>query len=288
MTKDIPIIHDRTLVDVKKINLSRIERPFFRTEEKDVLSPHRHDFYEIFWLVKGSGTVTIDFKTYALNENVICFISPGQVHGWSFEDTDQLLQGYLIKFHKDIVCKQESDSFSFINNYIGNIDAVCYINQEQTVAFDRIFELLHRESEMTMLYSDEAIRFYLQLILIEIQRNQMANTIQQTEDRAYLLTKSFLKLVEEHFKSHTSVDNYARMLFVTPNHLIQTTKRTLGKTAGELIRDRQMLEAKRLLQFSRLSIEHTAQHIGFTDPSYFGRVFKQYTGYSPSKFRSQS
>ena len=101
-----------------------------------------------------------------------------------------------------------------------------------------------------------------------------------------LLTKRFLQLVERNFLAIVSVRDYAEMLNVTSNHLIETTKRTLGKPAGRIIRERLLLEAKRLLCYSNMSASDIAYHLSFEDPSYFSRFFKKYTGVCPMEFRN--
>ncbi|WP_330720957.1 AraC family transcriptional regulator [Paenibacillus polymyxa] len=271
----------------RKFDLSKMNGPFYKTEEKDVLSPHRHDFYEIFWIVGGTGTVHIDFKDYFLQSQMLCFISPGQVHGWSFTSEDKALEGYLLKFSKELLSGHGLEFFPLDEEHSVSVEPIYYINDEQKVFFNSIFELLHRECQTLLPRGDEAVRNCLGLLSVGIYRVQHHEKITHKEETAYLLTKEFLKLVENHFKDRMSINNFALMLFVTPNHLIQTIKRTLGKTAGEVIRERRLLEAKRLLRFSTLSIEEIATTIGFVDPSYFGRVFKQHTGFSPTRFRQQ-
>jgi len=95
-------------------------------------------------------------------------------------------------------------------------------------------------------------------------------------------------LIEENFLAKTSVSEYAKLLGITANHLNETVKRTIGKTAGELIRHRLLLEAKRLLIHSELSSSEIAHRLNFQDPSYFGRFFKKYTQHSPGDFRGRS
>jgi AraC-like DNA-binding protein len=77
------------------------------------------------------------------------------------------------------------------------------------------------------------------------------------------------------------------MLHVTTNHLNETVKGTLGQPAGMIIRERLLLEAKRLLRYSDSPVAEIATHLNFEDPSYFSRFFKKHTGFSPSEFREQ-
>ena len=80
---------------------------------------------------------------------------------------------------------------------------------------------------------------------------------------------------------------YAGLLFVTPNHLNAVCKEVLGRSAGEVIRDRVILEAKRLMVNQELSISEIAYKLNFPDNSYFSKFFSKYAGVSPEKFRAR-
>ncbi|MEK5406702.1 AraC family transcriptional regulator [Paenibacillus sp. FSL W8-0439] len=285
MSKNIPIFHDFEFMNPRKFDLSPINGPFYKTKVKDVLSPHRHDFYEIFWILEGTGTVHIDFKEYTLQSQMLCFISPGQVHGWSFTREDQPLRGYLLKFNNELLTEYGLSFNASDEGYTASLQPIYHINNEQKEFFNGIFELLYRECRIALPRGDEAVRSYLRLLSIEIYRIQNQMEMTHQEERTFQLTQAFLNLVEDHYKERLNIDNYAQMLFVTPNHLIQTIKGALGKTAGEIIRNRRILEGKRLLRFSTLSVEDIATLIGFVDPSYFSRAFKQHTGLSPTRYR---
>jgi AraC family transcriptional regulator, transcriptional activator of pobA len=107
-------------------------------------------------------------------------------------------------------------------------------------------------------------------------------------DRATALANRFLCLVGENYKSLSSVSDYAARLEVTASHLNETVRRTMRKTAGQVIRERLLLEAKRLLLHSDLSVSEIAYHLSFEDPSYFARFFRKHTGQAPAEFRAQS
>jgi AraC family transcriptional regulator, transcriptional activator of pobA len=99
------------------------------------------------------------------------------------------------------------------------------------------------------------------------------------------LLRNFEKLVEQHYKEKKLPREYAEMLFVTPNHLNTMCTTTAGKSAGELIRERVLLEAKRLLVNSQLSIAEIGYQLSFEDNAYFSRFFKKYTATTPESFR---
>jgi AraC family transcriptional activator of pobA len=102
------------------------------------------------------------------------------------------------------------------------------------------------------------------------------------------LLQRFNLLLEERFITLHKVNEYAELMNVSPNHLSETIKKVTGKTAGELIQDRLVLEAKRLLLHSAITAKEIAYYLNFNDPSYFSRFFKTNAGLAPEEFRRQS
>jgi AraC-like DNA-binding protein len=159
--------------------------------------------------------------------------------------------------------------------------------RERSVDFIRLFRKVESEFQASLLDQDMALHAYLRLLLIEAKRlSENTAGINHKDESAGLLTKKFLLLVERNFLAIVSVADYAEMLNVTPSHLIETTKRAIGKPAGRVIRERVLLEAKRLLCYSDMSASEIAYHLSFEDPSYFSRFFKKYTGITPIEFRN--
>lgn len=99
------------------------------------------------------------------------------------------------------------------------------------------------------------------------------------------LLKSFQHLIDKHFRTIKLPKEYAEFLYVTPNHLNALCQDLLGKTAGDLIRDRVLLEAKRLLTNADLTVTEVAYDLNFQDNSYFNRFFKKNVGVTPDDFR---
>ena len=129
---------------------------------------------------------------------------------------------------------------------------------------------------------------YMRILLIEARRAHEAMPgATHLEAAAVALTKQFIQLLEAHYLTTTSVADYAAMLHVTTNHLIETVRRCVGLPAGKVIHERLLLEARRLLRYSDLPVAEIAYQLNFEDPSYFSRFFKKHTGFSPSEFREQ-
>ncbi len=99
------------------------------------------------------------------------------------------------------------------------------------------------------------------------------------------LVDRFRSLVETHFREQHAVDFYAKNLGTTGKRLTTQAARVLGKSAGAYIQERCLTEAKRLLAYSDLPIAEIGFRLGYEDPNYFARFFRQRSGIAPGKFR---
>lgn len=125
------------------------------------------------------------------------------------------------------------------------------------------------------------------LLLVCLHRGIAAGTGADAPpgDRRQSLAKRFQDLVDRHLDQQRSVTEYARFLSVTPTHLSRSLKAVSGRTAGQIIHDRIVLEAKRRLVFTDVPVAEIAYALKFSSPSYFTRFFSLHAGESPGAFR---
>jgi AraC family transcriptional activator of pobA len=245
---------------------------------------HRHSFYHLVLFTKGTGTHTIDFNQYKVRPFEIYFMIPGQVHSWDFEgETD----GYIINF-SDILFRsfllnpdylERFHFFSGISN-----ESVCQlpisIHDRIKLLFEEILSY-HKDGNTDM------IRLLLMQLFITVEDSCKSNKTQKIPQQKQLLLRNFRRLIDQHYLTIKLPKEYADLLYVTPNHLNALCQDLLGKTAGELIRDRIILEAKRLLTNADMTVTEIAFNLNFQDNSYFNRFFKKYVGVTPDEFRKQ-
>ena len=254
---------------------------------RNALLAHRTDFYQIVWgTTVGRGKFWIDLDSYELRPNMMCFISPGQIHAWEY---DVPAKGYEIAFTHRFFSDSPDDANALIQlPYFHGVGAapVLYADEDLANLITTICQRLERETQSTLGGQTAALRSYMRIILIEARRAHEASPgARHLEEAAVALTKQFAQLMEAHYLTTTSVADYAAMLHVTANHLIETVRRCVGTPPGKLIHERLLLEAKRLLRYSDLPVAEIADQLNFEDPSYFSRFFKKHTGFSPSEFR---
>lgn len=248
--------------------------------------PHRHTFHQILYVEEGTGIHKIDFEDYSIDSPIIYFISAGQVHDLIFKK--QVTKGYLINFNAEFFTSFLSKShcidklpFFRIN---GNFTSY-QIKKDKAEELKEIFDKINFEYKQQKRKSEDLIRIYL-LELFYFILNDEENTdenINITNQR--ILINKFQKLVEENYTAEHYPKFYADKLAITANYLNFVCRTFAGKKAGEIIRNRIILEAKRLLINSELSISQISFQLGFEDNSYFTKFFKTHARISPSEFR---
>lgn len=288
MKTPIPVYDICKLSDYQQDDMLISRFGLYLQKHKDLFFPHKHNFYHLVLFTKGSGTHSIDFKTFQVEPYQIYFMIPGQVHSWDFEGE---VDGYVIHFSVDFF-----QSFLLVNDYIdqfpffsGNIDeAVINIQPTLRQKITTLFEDIIIESENPGRMGEDLIRTLLIQVFILLARTNADSTQKQATPYNYTLLKSFQKLIEKNYKTLKLPKEYAGLLYITPNHLNAVCNDMLGISAGELIRNRIILEAKRLLINLSLNVAEIADELNFSDNSYFTKFFKKYTALTPEEFRKNT
>ncbi|OQP66612.1 AraC family transcriptional regulator [Niastella vici] len=256
-------------------------------EHKNLRFPHKHSFYQLVYFSKGSGSHSIDFIEFPVEAGQLYFMIPGQVHSWNFADQPD---GFIVNF-----------SEQYLNGFITNaryLDQFIFfsgIAQEQVITIpenakqeiETTLEAIVREGLSNAKFKDDFARTALVQLFILVSRIPATASDRQQNQYNQVLLRNFQKLIEQHYKEKKLTKDYAAMLYITPNHLNALCKDVTGRPAGELIRDRVLLEAKRLLVNARLTIAQIATELEFMDNSYFSKYFKKYAGVTPEIFRHQ-
>ena len=244
--------------------------------------PHKHDFYLVVLITEGSGWHEVDFVRYTIEKGSVFMLQPGQMHYWELSsDIDGFVFFHTKTFFDEVYTTFKINNFPFFNSF--------YSNAEFSVSNDKLERLailmkeLITETQLPAYFSKQKIHALLNLVYIEFSRGfiQENSTIQS----AYLnKLLSFENEIELNYKSEKSVQFYANKLNISSKHLNRIVKESLNKTSSELIADRIILEAKRLLIQSKLNVSEIGYELGYFDKSYFVRFFKKQTGETPMNF----
>lgn len=256
-------------------------------EHPNLHFPHKHYFYHLVYFSKGAGTHSIDFVQFPVEPGQIYFMIPGQVHSWNFTTPPD---GYIVNFSEQYVQSlitdpQYLDQFRFFSGIAK--DQVINIPEKNRSSVETTLKLIVQEGNSTDALKDDFARTALVQLFIQVSRLTTNGERKQNGQYNSLLLQNFRKLIDQHYKEKKLTKEYAAMLYVTPNHLNALCKDLTDLSAGELIRNRILLEAKRLLTNAKINVSEIAVDLGFADNSYFSKFFKKYEGVSPEVFRKQ-
>lgn len=250
--------------------------------------PHIHSFYQIIWFTKGKGKHFVDFNGYSVSANKIFFISKNQIH---YFDNNSEYEGMMIHFNESFLIDNENDIDVFLKYNIFNdyeSEPVFSIQNEVIGNFSNIVSQLKNEIATPHNFAHkDFLKHLLKLFLISIQRlgkrNNCKNQVFNNQNQITLL--KFKQALEINFRKIHTVKEYANILNISSKTLTNHTTEIAIKTPLELINERIILEAKRLLSHSNLNINEIGFQLGYDDPSYFVKFFKRQTKKSPSDFR---
>lgn len=246
---------------------------------------HRHSFYHIVLFTEGRGSHTIDFEQFPVQAGQVYFMVPGQVHSWDFKG---VVDGYVINFSPELLGAFLStpgypDQFSFFAGIAA--ESVLRLKGNVFEEVKEIFERIIKEVKGGNVFARDIICSLLVQLFVIVSRNVAPALPANAPKQNVLVLHNFRKLLESYYTEKHLPKEYAAMLYITPNHLNALCRDLLGKSAGEVIRDRVLLEAKRLLINAGQNISEIGQHLGFTDNSHFSKFFKKNTKLTPEEFR---
>ncbi|MEO8111862.1 MAG: helix-turn-helix transcriptional regulator [Ginsengibacter sp.] len=258
----------------------------WKEENGDML--HSNDSrFKIIWITNGSGEYFIDMHNNVFQSDQVLCMKPRQPYKLIFtEDTS----GYIISF---------TDNFLNVGEL--EFDLTCQVNLFQlfskscgiTIKEDMIDDMkeivtrMIREFDNIYLFKTEILKRYLKILLIYITRqfNESFTAVAQTRNNE--LVQKFMNQLDTNFKLKKMVSDYAGTLCVTPNYLNEIVKKITGYSAGYHIRQRIVLEAKRMALYSDNSMKEIAYELGFLDCAHFSKFFKSITGSNFTEFKKE-
>ena len=255
-------------------------------EHQFIQRPHKHDFYILLYISKGHGTHTIDFEAYPVQANTMFFLAPGQVHSWQLsDDTDGYIIFFTSAYFRLEFPHQKLNRFPFFHAPYHK--PLLLLHPSDGEAILEVIRPMQREHEAQKPMAEDVIRDYLDILLILLRRRyQEQNPSGQIPAPLLSQLQALEQLIDKHYREHQPVRFYADKLHVTAKQLNDTCRRAINKTVNELIQERVLLEARRLLVHSHLTVSEVAARLGYFDNAYFFRFFKKHTGQTPEQFRN--
>lgn len=237
--------------------------------------------------VRSGGLVRIDFQNFQLAQDAFFFISPGQYYRF-----DNSCRGTMLYYNRDFYCIEihdkevACDGILFHNVY--DIPVV-YINADNSSSLENLLTETYSEMSIDDNGTEEMLRILLKQLIIKCTRIWKQEHHQAAEQAKpeVEFSRTFSQLIDFHYTRRHSVAEYADLLNITPKALNKRITQFSRITPNDLIKNRIMLEAKRLLAHTSLTIKEIAYKLGYDDSSYFIRFFTKQEILSPQKFRLQ-
>jgi AraC family transcriptional regulator, transcriptional activator of pobA len=247
--------------------------------------PHRHNYYEIICITAGESSHYIDFESYQLQPGSLSFISPGQVH---FFNIHASIRGYFIIFANDfLIFSPTNDMVMYEASFFHRVreSPVLRLTENQAAKINTLIQTIYDEYHSEERDRASLLKAYLHILIVRAQRLYNAAPAKDGSANESSLVRRFMQLVSENLIREQSVRTYANRLGMSESHLSDTIKALTGLSPGWIIRQHIVLEAKRLLALTDLTVAEIGYTMNFEDPSYFGRFLRRETGLSPCKLR---
>jgi AraC family transcriptional regulator, transcriptional activator of pobA len=259
---------------------------FEEMDEPEVDDIHKHTFYEILWTEEGSSQQTIDYQAYEVLPNSLFFISPNQVH--QFEEWKPLKGGTILFTEDFFLLNHQNKDQLFELSFLDNFDANPCIQLTPSDFADvkHTIDLIDREQQRPD-KSQTITQALLHVLLAQVQRCLDSQSGQKITKKYLVIFKQFKNLLDQQVAENKTATAFAEQLFITTHHLNLVTKQVTGKTASEVIRARSVLEIKRLLTFTDLTVSEIAFQLNYTDSSYLAKIFKAETNQTPMSFKAE-
>lgn len=256
---------------------------------------HRHSrFYQVHLLVRGSISLQLDDQAYFAEAPLVFITPPAIPHAfYSEENTD----GHVITVRQDVVrawyaslpgqwpdAQLREPAFLPLG---GAADEV----QAEAARLIQLAELLQQEFGGRGKGRSAAVQALGLCFFISLNRllasHVPAMPLKRERGEDLRIFLSFCDLVEAHFRDHLTLPDYARQLAITEARLNDVCRRMANLPSKEVVHDRLLQEARRLLRFSTTPVGELSYQLGFADPAYFSRFFTRRVGVAPSQFRIQ-
>lgn len=237
------------------------------------------------FMLKGTAHATLNITRSEFKENDLIYVQPGSfflVHDFS-EDAQLVyivFSSSFVEKHTYAMRRMTFSSQSF--------NPIVHLNSEQAGVVVHFSKLLEEAVNTTpSMVTTE--RMVLVFNLIHQTYSELCTTETQavfTQDRKSEIYQEYNDLVLAHYHEWHHVSAYAEALHITVPHLCSTIKQASGRTAGDIIVDAILMDAKAQLKISTLPIKEIANGLGFENVALFNRFFKSHVGVTPKAYRN--
>lgn len=251
------------------------------------IRPHAHaNLSHVFFIQEGGGEMLVEQGRQAFRAPVILIIPARTIHAFHWEPESAGWVLTLSDTHLDDMFAREAD-FQTLFEIPGHFEFDR--GGSEMALFE--FELARLSHELNWVAPGHvtAVQAHLQAVLIEAMRLMLSERGgNKIAPGPYVeIVARFRAAIEDDFRHNLPLNTYAEKLGVSLTQLRAACIKVAEQPPARLIQERRVLEARRLLLYSNVTIAETAYHLGYDDPAYFSRVFTRNVGQSPRMFRKR-
>jgi AraC family transcriptional regulator, transcriptional activator of pobA len=241
--------------------------------------PHYHDFEELIIVSRGRLTHYIDFKAEVLDAPFACYVSTGKMHRVAPEED---LRGWVIDYKTEFIPDSKLNFFSnfFTFNNIPLIAGECL---DRFVSLCQIIQSDYKQE----LNDLSTIRHLVSglISMIEAERKRSIPVDNNTKISQITASNNFLRILEDNFRRNEGVAFYAEKMNMSARNLNIICRNNFQKSVSEIIENRKLIEAKRMLLYTDKTVSEIGYELGYSEKSYFTRVFHSKMDMTPTYFR---
>lgn len=250
-------------------------------------APHRHDYHELIWVRSGRGEHAIDGRTVPVRPHTVTVIGRGQVH--VFRHAEEL-HGAVLRFRDELL---DGGAARIVPGWLldGGGGRTIPVPASECDRVQQVFAALAAElARPPDGLTGDVERHFISILLLWLERFYDASRTERrdADDAEVQLQRRFAERLEADFARHHDAAHYADALAVPAAALSRALTQVTGRSTKELILERVMLEAARLLRYGEQTVGEIAHHVGFADPLYFSRAFKRRFGAAPQSYREHA
>lgn len=266
---DVGFLHVETVMERKSLHFGRV-------------SPHKHpQMGQVTYWFSGEGRYRIEDRTWNFSAPAISFVPSNVVHGF---DVDEQSDAIVVSISDDLLRAMAPQVDLALDT------PVLISGQADAPGWGKIGTLLDMVAEEYRNGggSSEHMLASLLAAALSLMARLGGNVGFAAELPTVALGLALRRSIDRHYREDWSVGRYVENLATTPHLLDKAARTVFGQSVKDMVQERRLLEAKRLLRFTIRPVEDIGREIGFEDPAYFSRFFRRHMGISPSDWRRQN
>ncbi|OHV79714.1 helix-turn-helix domain-containing protein [Ensifer sp. LCM 4579] len=263
---DVGFLHVETVMERKSVHFGHV-------------APHKHPLMgQITYWFQGGGTYRVEDQTWSFSAPTISFVPSNIVHGF---DVGEQSDAIVVSISDDLLRAMATQVELDLNT------PIVLTGESVDFTWKRIGSLLEMVADEYRVGGNSGEKVLIGLISAVLSMMARLGGVGSPDAMSptVSLGMALRRSIDEHYKEDWPVGRYVASLSTTPHLLDKASREVFGQTVKEMLLERRLLEAKRLLKFTIRSVEDIGREIGFDDPAYFSRFFRRRTGEAPAAWR---